>query len=174
MTEPVVIVEYDPAWPAGFEAEQQLLLATLGPDVAGGIHHVGSTAVHGLAAKPIIDIMVGVRDLETARPCIGLLAALDYHYAPYRPTIMHWFCKPSPNRRTHHLALIEYGSAEWNARLAFRDFLRTHPATAADYADLKRRLAETCRNDREGYTDGKSEFVRRVVGMTVTEGRESN
>lgn len=161
--EPITLEAYDPSWLSKFEAERRLLRATLGGRVRD-IEHVGSTAVPGLSAKPIIDIMVGVDDLEAAVPCIDRLAGIDYCYAPYRAEVMHWFCKPSPSRRTHHLYLIECGSAEWRARLAFRDVLRAHPETAAEYADLKRRLAETYRHDREGYTDGKSAFVRRVLG----------
>lgn len=162
--EPIRIVAYDPSWPGRFEAERQLVAATLGGRV-GDIQHVGSTAVPGLAAKPIIDIMVGVDDLTGAAPCLDLLAGLDYCYAPYRPEVMHWFCKPAPSRRTHHLYLIQQGSSEWQARLSFRDFLRAHPETAAEYESLKRGLAELHANDREQYTDGKGEFVRRVLGL---------
>jgi GrpB-like predicted nucleotidyltransferase (UPF0157 family) len=164
--EPITIVAYDPSWPTRFEAEKQLVVAALRGRV-GDIQHVGSTAVPGLAAKPIIDIMVGVNDLDTAAPCIDLLAALDYCYAPYRPEIMHWFCKPSPHRRTHHLYLLVQGDPEWRARLAFRDFLRQHPETAAEYETLKRRLSRLHENDRDAYTEGKGEFVRRVVRMAL-------
>jgi GrpB-like predicted nucleotidyltransferase (UPF0157 family) len=165
--EPIRIVAYDPSWPARFAAERQLVVATLGGRIRE-VQHVGSTAVFGLAAKPIIDIMVGVNDLEAAAPCIDLLAGLDYCYAPYRPEVMHWFCKPSPSRRTHHLYLIEQGSPEWRARLGFRDFLRAHPETAAEYESLKRRLAALYANDREQYTDGKGEFVRHVLRLATS------
>ena len=72
---------------------------------------MGSTAVPGLTAKPVIDILVGVADLESSRPCIELLSPLQYLYAPYLPDVMHWFCKPSPARRTQHLHLVPSGSA---------------------------------------------------------------
>lgn len=84
--EQIRIVAYDPSWPRRFEEESLLVTGTIGDWVEGGVHHVGSTAVVGLAAKPIIDIMVGVRDLERSVACIDLLAALDYCYAPYRRT----------------------------------------------------------------------------------------
>jgi len=161
--EPVRIVSYDPLWPARFEEERRLIEATLGPWITGGVHHVGSTAVPGLAAKPTIDILVGVTALEAARPCIELLSKIAYCYWPYRPEIMHWFCKPSADRRTYHLHMTEDAGSEWRARLAFRDFLRLHPETAAEYEQLKRRLALIYEHDREAYTDGKEALVRSVV-----------
>lgn len=93
----------------------------IGEWTPGGIHHVGSTAVPGLEAKPIIDILAGVSDLETARACFGPLADLGYLYAPYLPEEMHWFCKPHPARRTHHLHLVPTGSQRYRYELAFRD-----------------------------------------------------
>ena len=103
--EPVRIVPYDPSWPERFDEERRLIVAALGVWVTGGVHQVGSTAVPGLAAKPIIDVMVGVDELAAAAACIDLLAPLGYHHWPYRPDVMHWFCKPSPRRRTHHLCI---------------------------------------------------------------------
>jgi GrpB-like predicted nucleotidyltransferase (UPF0157 family) len=163
--EPVHIVDYDPTWPARFDSERQLLLAVLEPWLAGPIEHVGSTAVPGLRAKPIIDIMAPVRSLESSRPAIDAVAALHYRYFPYRPDTMHWFCKPSPEARTHHLHLIPVGSPLWAERLAFRDYLRGHPETAAEYAALKERLAEQHRFDREAYTDAKLPFIQGVLAI---------
>jgi GrpB-like predicted nucleotidyltransferase (UPF0157 family) len=138
---PVRIVPYDPIWPLLFETERGALADLLAPWLAGPIEHVGSTAVPGLAAKPVIDTMVGVRELEASRPAIADLSRLGYCYAPYRVEIMHWFCKPSPAVRTHHLQLVPWKSQLWLDRLAFRDFLRAHADVATDYAALKRRLA---------------------------------
>lgn len=162
--EAVRVVPYDPAWPTLFAVEAQLVEDTIGAWVNGGIHHVGSTAVPGLAAKPIIDILVGVNDLSTSRPCIAMLAPLGYLYAPYRTDEMHWFCKPDPARRTHHLHLVPTGSVRYRDELAFRDHLRTHPETAQAYAELKRSLAERFRHDREAYTEGKADFIAQVLG----------
>ena len=162
--EPIRIVPYDPRWPDRFEEERAKLEAAIGPWVVGGIHHVGSTAVPGLDAKPIIDILVGVEDLEGSRACFDPLAALDYLYAPYRSEEMHWFCKPDPRHRTHHLHLVPVGSRRYEEELAFRDRLRANPTLAAEYADLKRSLASRLRDDREGYTDAKAEFIRRALG----------
>jgi GrpB-like predicted nucleotidyltransferase (UPF0157 family) len=163
--EDVHVVEYDPAWPDSFAAEAARIEAAIGPWVAGGIHHVGSTAVPGLAAKPIIDILVGVEDLETSRPCIELLAPLHYLYAPYLPDVMHWFCKPDPAKRTHHLHLVPTGSTRYVEELAFRDYLRGHPDRARAYEHLKGELASRYRHDREAYTAGKGDFVREVTRL---------
>jgi GrpB-like predicted nucleotidyltransferase (UPF0157 family) len=157
--EAVSIHAYDPAWAAGFEREAGILGDVLRPWITGGVHHVGSTAVPGLAAKPVIDIMVGVADLDSSRPAIDLLAGLDYCYAPYRTDVMHWFCKPDPARRTHHLHLVPTVSQRFTDVLAFRDYLRAHPDAIRQYEELKRQLAARHSHDRDAYTDGKSAMV---------------
>lgn len=129
----------------------------------GGIHHVGSTAVPGLEAKPIIDILAGIEDLEAGRACFEPLGELGYLHAPYLPEEMHWFCKPDPARRTHHLHLVPEGSPRYRDELAFRDRLRADSGLAARYAMLKRELAERHPDDREAYTEGKGAFVRAVL-----------
>ena len=164
MDEPIRVVPYDPLWPERFERERVLLADAIGPWVSGGIHHVGSTAVPGLDTKPTIDILVGVEDLEGARGCFEPLAELGYLYAPYRPGEMHWFCKPSPERREFHLHLVPTDSQRFRDELAFRDRLRGAPEVAREYVELKKSLAERFRTDREGYTVGKSDFIARVLG----------
>jgi GrpB-like predicted nucleotidyltransferase (UPF0157 family) len=154
---------YDPEWAGQFELEAKVLDAALGPYIVGGIHHVGSTAVPGLTAKPIIDIMIGVAGLDSSRPCIDLLAGYDYCYAPYRQDVMHWFCKPDPAHRTHHLHLVPTGSQRFTDVLAFRDYLRTHPAAVHQYEALKRQLAVRHAHDRNAYTDGKSAMVAAIT-----------
>lgn len=161
--EQVHIVKYDPSWPEKFENEKMLVAQTLGDWIVGGIHHVGSTSVPGLPAKPIIDIMVGVKNLEEAKSFIPLLEAVQYYYFPYKPNEMIWFCKPSPYKRTHHLYLMETSHPQWEARLAFRDYLKTHPEEKKAYEQLKKGLAERFRDDREAYTDAKTEFVKSIV-----------
>jgi GrpB-like predicted nucleotidyltransferase (UPF0157 family) len=135
----------------------------LAPWVVGGIEHVGSTAIPGVTAKPVIDIVVGVRDLPSAEPAHAAVAPLGYVSFPYRPTEEHWFCKPSPAYRTHHLHLVPFESTLWRDRLTFRDYLRAHPAVAAEYAGLKRGLATQYRFDREAYTDAKAPFIQAVL-----------
>jgi GrpB-like predicted nucleotidyltransferase (UPF0157 family) len=161
--EPIRVVAYDPAWPAMFEAERAELEACIGPWIPGGIHHVGSSSVPGLPAKPVIDILAGVETLDGSRPCIEKVVSLGYLYAPYRDDVMHWFCKPHPARRTHHLHLIPVGSPRYLDELAFRDSLRADPALARRYAALKLDLATRFGDDRESYTEHKSPFVREVL-----------
>jgi GrpB-like predicted nucleotidyltransferase (UPF0157 family) len=162
--EPIRITPSDAAWPALFELERAALDEAIGEWIDGGVHHVGSTAVPGLEAKPIIDILVGVRDLETVRPCFAPLAGLGYLYAPYLPEEMHWFCKPDPARRTHHLHLVPTGSPRYRGELIFRDRLRADPRLAADYGALKNRLADRHRDDRNAYTAAKGAFIRAAIG----------
>jgi GrpB-like predicted nucleotidyltransferase (UPF0157 family) len=159
----VAIEPYRPDWPVAFEAERRLLEAVIGDYVVGGIHHVGSTAVPNLPAKPIIDILVGIHDLDYARPCIGLVAPLGYVYAPYLPDEMHWFYKPHLSRRTHHLHLVPVGSPHYRNKLRFRDYLREHRDSRDEYARLKRDLAVKFRRDTDRYTEGTAEFMRDVL-----------
>ena len=161
--EPVHIAGYDPSRPSAFEAERAALRDRVGPWITGGIHHAGSASAPGLPAKPITDILVGVASLERSRPCTERLTPLDYLYWPYRSDVMHWFCKPHPARRTHHLHLVPTGSRRYLDELAFRDALRSDSALAARYATLKRDLAVRFRHDREAYTRHKAPFVHEVL-----------
>jgi GrpB-like predicted nucleotidyltransferase (UPF0157 family) len=164
---PVEIVPYDPAWVARFEEEAAVLSRRLAPWLAGPIEHIGSTAVPGLAAKPVIDIMAGVRTLEASRPAIAIATELGYCYWPYQADIEHWFCKPSAAHRTHHLHLIPFGASQWLRPIAFRDYLRSHEETAREYEALKQRLAVEHRFDREAYTDAKRPFVDQVTELAL-------
>ncbi len=160
---PVVIADYDPAWPALFEAEVAALGPVLQPWLVGPIEHIGSTAVVGLLAKPVIDIMAAVESLPASWPARAELSRLGYQYSPYRTDVMHWFCKPSLSFRTHHLHLVPYHSALWEDRLRFRDSLRSSPALAREYAALKTHLTQRHRLDREAYTEAKGAFVAGVL-----------
>ena len=160
---PIEIVAYDPAWPAAFALEGRLVAQALGPWLTGPPEHIGSTAVPDLAAKPVIDLMAPIESLAAARPAIAAAQRAGYVHYPYRPDVMHWFCKPSPAVRTHHLHLVPAGSPLWRERLAFRDALRGDAALRDEYAALKRALALQHRDDREAYTDAKAPFVARVL-----------
>ena len=124
---------------------------------------------HGLAG--IDHVIVAVRDLESARACFEPLAQHGYLYAPYLPEEMHWFCKPHPARRTHHLHLVPAGSQRYHDELAFRDRLRSDPQVAGRYVSLKRELAELHRDDREAYTEAKSAFVQAILSSEARPGR---
>lgn len=161
--EGVHLVPYNLTWPLQFEEEKKLIKKTIGQWITGEINHVGSTAIPGISAKPIIDIMVGVESLEASKPCIERLSKINYLYYPYRPESMHWFLKPSPERRTHHLYLIPVSHPQYKARLEFRDYLRDHPKERQEYEELKRELAKKFRNDREGYTLAKTQFITDIL-----------
>lgn len=161
--EAVRVVPHDPGWAALFEAEALVIRSVIEPWITGGLHHVGSTAVPGLAAKPVVDIAVGVQSLEASRPCIELLREIHYRHSPYRADVMHWLCKPDPARRTHHLHLIPTGSTRLEDEIALRDYLRVHPDRAAAYAALKQRLADEHPHDRKEYTRGKAEHVEAII-----------
>ena len=143
--------------------ERDLLTPVLAPWLAGPIEHVGSTAVPGLAAKPVIDIMAAVHGLEASRPAIEALSQVGYLYAPYMAEVLHWFCKPSPDMRTHHLHLVPFGSRLWNDRILFRNRLISSVDLANEYAALKRRLASQHTNDRDAYTDAKGPFIEEAI-----------
>ncbi|HEY1587217.1 MAG TPA: GrpB family protein [Polyangia bacterium] len=106
MQAPIHVVPYDASWPTRFAEERAALERVLSPWLAGPIEHIGSTAVPGLVAKPVIDIMAAVASLDASRPALAVLAPLQYVYFPYRADIMHWLCKPStePSRSTSQVA----------------------------------------------------------------------
>ena len=160
---PIHVVPYDPNWVGQFEREKAVLEKLLAPWRRGPIEHVGSTAIPGLCAKPVIDMMVGVTSLSESEPAKAALREAGYQYAEYKTDVMHWFCKPSFAMRTHHLHLIPYGAPLWHDRLKFRDVLRADPALAADYAALKLDLANKFEFDREAYTEAKSPFIARTL-----------
>ena len=164
---PIELAPYSAVWPQLFDEEEKLLAAALQPWLVGVIEHIGSTAIPGILAKPVIDIMAPVHGLEVALPAIEALRSLNYVYFPYKPEEMHWFCKPSPEHRTHHLHLVPRGSASWHRRLAFRNALRRDPNLAAEYEALKLRLAAIHRNDRDAYTEAKRHFIDSVVARAA-------
>ncbi len=164
LTAEVTIVPYNPAWPLRYEEERDKITAALGDSIVE-IHHVGSTAVPGLAAKPIIDIMIAVRQLGDAIECIGPLSDRGYAFNDHPQNVdRRFFRKGQP--RTHHVHFVAAGSTELRVHLAFRDALRTHPEWRDQYAALKYALADRYRNDRVQYTESKTDFVSRVLAIT--------
>jgi GrpB-like predicted nucleotidyltransferase (UPF0157 family) len=160
---PIELEPYNTRWPELFALEATSLTKVLKPWLLGAVEHIGSTAVPGMFAKPVIDIMAPVFSLELAEPAIQALPELGYCYFPYKAEVMHWFCKPSPAHRTHHLHLVAAGSVLWLERIAFRDALRRSALLAAEYQSLKQRLASEHAHDRDAYTEGKSPFVQSVL-----------
>lgn len=162
----VVLAEYNYDWPQAFEQERQMLSKLIGRYLCGSIEHVGSTAVPGLVAKPVIDVMFGVKSLDDSKPAIAILVSNGYEYSPYKTDVMHWFCKPSDAYRTHHVHLIPHASSLWHERVKFRNLLRSDKQLANDYAALKKDLAHRYKNDREAYTQEKWPFIKKIVMPT--------
>lgn len=162
----VVIVEYDPGWSLMFEKAAAQVADVLSKDLVIRIDHIGSTAVPGLAAKPIIDVLVSVHSLIQARQvAVPALEELGYAYWFDNPDSQRMFFVkglPPNNPRTHHIHIIESNSI-LQERLLFRDYLREHPDESLRYAQLKRHLAQQFPTDREAYTSGKAEYVKSVM-----------
>jgi GrpB-like predicted nucleotidyltransferase (UPF0157 family) len=160
--EPITISEYNPDWPVMFARESERIRAALEQRLVG-IEHIGSTAVSGLAAKPIIDILAGVPDMRWADECVFRLEAIGYTYFPFPQFPERRFLADgSIGSARHHVHLTTLGSGFWEEKLLFRDWLRASEANAARYLVLKKRLAAEFGQDRERYeeyTDGKSGFI---------------
>ncbi len=156
---PIRIVEYDPAWRAAYLGERERL-AKLLPGVP--IHHIGSTAVPGLAAKPVIDMIALVDDLDAH---VAMLRRAGYHLPTrFNANLDHrrFLCYPKLSHRTHHLHLVDERTGV-DQCLRFRDRLQDDPALAAEYAALKRGLAGRFQADRMGYTDAKTSFITDAI-----------
>ncbi len=163
MTDRVTIVPYDPDWPRRFDEERRVLTAVFAGAEAV-IEHIGSTAVPGLGAKPVIDIIVGVPVLVEAERRIPALEAAVYEYVPEYEQQMpdrRYFRKPRFGPRAFHVHCVITGGDLWIRHLAFRDYLRAHPESAAAYDSLKRQLA--LRVSKEAYTDAKGPFIEGVL-----------
>ncbi len=157
----VSLVDYDDSWPHEFASEQDNLATHIG---GLPIEHIGSTAVPRLAAKPIIDLMIGVRDIAQAAELVTTLVPLGYHYMPERVTSDEIFMpKGDEILRTHYLHIVPMASQRWRDTLAFRDYLRTHADARTEYARLKRQLTDAYADDRYTYTEQKSDFIRSVL-----------
>jgi GrpB-like predicted nucleotidyltransferase (UPF0157 family) len=166
MWKPVIVVDYDPAWVGVFEALRKQIAGVLG-DTASAIEHIGSTAVPGLAAKPIIDIDVLLTSETVLPEAIERLARLGYvHQGDLGISEREAFLTPS-GAPAHHLYVCPPNSREFQRHVAFRDYLRTHPTEAKAYGDLKKALAARFRDDREAYMAGKDEFVRELVARAM-------
>jgi GrpB-like predicted nucleotidyltransferase (UPF0157 family) len=160
--EPVVVVEYDPAWVTAFELLRDRIAPVLG-DLAVGIEHVGSTAVPGLDAKPIVDIDVVIRRAEDLDEAAARLEMLGYTRLGDLGIVGREAFRALAELPRHHLYVCAAGSAPLQAHLTLRDALRADPELAASYAALKRELAERFRDDRDSYTEGKTAFITSVL-----------
>ncbi len=160
---------YHAEWPILYESEQEIIKSAIGDHIVD-IQHVGSTAIVGMPAKPILDIAIAVDDFETARVCIAPLANLGYTFKgendiPRR----HYFQKGEPC--THHIHMVEETSEEWTKLIQFRDYLRSNRSAARKYARLKADLIDSLAGDRKSYQAAKSDFIDGVVEKARATGK---
>ena len=168
------VVPYDSGWPAAFDAEGIRLRTALGT-LALRIDHNGSTSIPGLAAKPIIDIQVSVAALQPIATYGEPLRSIGYVHVPHPDdSFCPFFHRPREWPHSHHVHVVEAGGAEERRTLAFRDYLRDHPAAASEYEQLKqdlaRQLASTTRESREAYAQAKTDFIEGIVAMALSDG----
>ncbi len=167
----ISVKDYDPTWVTLFEQEKARIEAALG-SLGVRIEHFGSTAVPGLPAKPIIDILVGVQSMTEARAsCIASLSTLGYTHITglesWLPSL--FFRMGGAGTWTHHLHVLEPSHPQWTDWLLFRDYLREHPDVARAYADVKRALAFVCGDRIADYRNGKHGFISAVIARARAE-----
>lgn len=163
----VQLVEYDSRWPELFLSEAKRVKSVLPAELVVSVDHFGSTSIPGLAAKPIIDILVSVRSVPEAREiAVQPLASIGYAFWSDNPRRDHLFfvkgLPPAAAHRTHHIHMLEPGS-DMRAQLLFRDYLRSHSDEASRYGDLKLELMARHSNDREAYTAAKSTYIDQII-----------
>jgi GrpB-like predicted nucleotidyltransferase (UPF0157 family) len=162
----VELVEYDPSWAELFEGER-LALMPIFDGQAVGIEHIGSTSVPGLCAKPIVDVLIGLRDLKLANDQIEGMERLGYHYLGEHGLPGRLFFRKEP--RTHHVHVVEHGGEHWERQITFRDALRGSADERRRYDEFKRRLAAQG-HPRETYTEMKTPFIREVEARARARG----
>lgn len=166
----IIIVKYNPAWKIFYEQEVARIRQVVDSNLITRVEHFGSTAIPGLAAKPIIDLLIGVRSLKDAKNnAVSPLESLGYNYWRDNPDPKRMFFVkglPPNSPRTHHVHMVEPDSILWE-RLIFRDYLREHPDEASRYEQLKRNLAQKFNLDREAYTAGKTKYIKSVMQKAI-------
>ena len=171
---PIIVVDCDPQWTLLFEKEKEAILAALGSK-ALMVEHIGSTAVPGLAAKPVIDIAVGIQNLADAPALIPCIERLGYSYEPTFEQLVpgrRFFWKGTSTVHTYHLHLAELDHPVLLRPLQFRDYLRKHPDAVEQYGVLKKELAKSCVQDLDAYVAGKTGFVESVMKQIEKESQE--
>lgn len=165
-TKPIEIRSPDPVWLTKGTRESSELGKLLSPYGTVKIEHIGSTSVPGLPAKPIIDLMAMIDSYEKLHEIVETMKSHNWNYVPPELDGQAWrrfFVKTKDEKRECHLHLVLNGEARWDEQLKFRDKLRTSPELAGEYAELKVKLANENRKDREAYTRAKSDFIRNVL-----------
>lgn len=163
----IEVVPYDPNWIDLFQAEAAALRHIFTDNVVT-VHHIGSTAVPGLAAKPTIDILLEVKDIEQVDQHNAQMAELGYEaWGEYRIPGRRFFVK-GDTKRTHHVHVFQTGSHKIARHLHLRDYLIAHPAEARAYAELKLKLATQFAHDRRGYVTNKQDYVKALEKRALT------
>ena len=163
----VILKDYNKEWSKLFDKEAKLISSIISNYLVN-IQHIGSTAIPGIVAKPIIDIAIGIDDLSNIKQIITLLEEGGYEYRgeqgiPDR----HLFVKGNEECRTHHIHVMVNTSYEWKKHILFRDYLKSNPKVAKQYSELKKRLAAKFEFDREKYTNGKEEFILGILEKVI-------
>lgn len=158
----VALFPHDPEWETEAGKTVRLLRGIFG-EAAVDIRHVGSTAVQGIRAKPILDLAVGVRDPAAVDALVPALAACGIIDRGEERPGERLFVIGTEDVRTHHIHVVLYDSVPWKKYILFRDYLNTHPEKAAEYDKLKGELAESFPEDRASYTAGKAAFIARML-----------
>lgn len=163
MNRKVEVVQHNPNWRSLFDIESAHITVALGKNVMA-IHHIGSTAITAIYAKPIIDILVEVRLIDKVDASNPEMQLLGYEcMGEFGILNRRFFLKNNPTGiRTHHVHIFSSNFAQIDRHLAFRDYMNTHPESAQKYSELKQELAKNYPNDIEGYMDGKNEFIREI------------
>ena len=174
----IKVVEYNPAWRIEFETEARQISSALG-ELLARLHHIGSTAIPGIYAKPIVDFLIEVQDISALDDCTPRMKHLGYEaMGEFGIAGRRYFRKnDSAGVRTHHVHAFGSGNIEIERHLAFRDYMIAHPAEAKRYGELKRRLAQEHPNDMDAYMDGKDPFIKerqaRAIGWRWSQSRHN-
>ena len=164
------ISDYDPHWPAMFEAERVRIQDKFG-DLIREIHHVGSTAVLGMKAKPEIDILIVVKSIGDIDPINAGMAELGYDVrGECGIEGRYYYSKNTQTARTHKAHVCEGSHSNVSRQIAFRDFMRDHPKDADEYAELKTRLAKSNTKGMAEYLDSKRSYIERIIYVAIAEG----
>ncbi|MFD5854348.1 GrpB family protein [Cytobacillus pseudoceanisediminis] len=163
MEKPVFIEEYTSDWVKQFQEEREILKEIIGEKVIA-IEHIGSTSVEGLGAKPILDIAIGVNDLEVVSEFIEPLKQIGYEFVYHKEfPERRFFRKGQWRAGTHHLHFYKFQGEHWNNQILFRNYLRNNPGVSKEYHQLKVDLAEKFQFDRVSYTENKAPFIQNVL-----------
>ena len=164
MSDPVVIVAYESKWPVLYREEMKSICGVLSNRICA-IEHIGSTAVPNLGGKKIIDIMVGVSNLDEATKCLPPLERIGYKEVTPQMNNEDWFYCLGKRQQSvgYHLHLVKFDSEHWKKHLIFRDFLRKNPQVSQEYYNLKKELATKYGADRLAYTEAKTAFIESIL-----------